>query len=117
MGQHSLSSSRIKEKLEYSCQPLIQLLLFTQVTNQMRELINQHSFMILATIILLLAAGVGLKMRNPLIQASLLIGLASLLLVIQLGLRTGPSTLNTNDELTKIMGNGTPTLIVVYSEY
>ena len=83
----------------------------------MRELLNQHSYLLVAAVVLALALVPVLGVRGYLLRVGIVAAVVGLLVVGYIVLRTGTSSYATTDAVDSVLRGGTPTLLEFYSDY
>ena len=83
----------------------------------MRELLNQHSYLLVAAVVLALALVPVLGVRGYLPRIGIVVAVVGLLVVGYMVLRTGTSSYATTDAVDSVLRGGTPTLLEFYSDY
>lgn len=81
----------------------------------MRAFLNQHSYLLLALVVLAVAAAIALRFETWPLRAVVLSMAALLLALGNLLLRTTPSPLETPDQGEALLQGGIPTLVEFYS--
>ncbi len=83
----------------------------------MRELLNQHSYLLATAVVLALALVPILSVRGYLWRGGIVAAVVGLLVVRYIVLRTGASSYPTTDAVDSVLRGGTPTLLEFYSDY
>ena len=84
----------------------------------MHRLLNQHSFVIAALLLLGLVLGLMWWRRVRVrYRVGVTGGLAALLVGVMLWLRTGAGDVRTPDDLDRVLGRGRPVVLELYSDY
>ena len=83
----------------------------------MSELLNQHSYLLAAMLILAVAGLVAWQVPSSLLRTVILGGALLLVAMAPLALRSGGSTLSSAEGVTVALDQGTPTLMEVYSDF
>ena len=83
----------------------------------MGQLLNQHSYLVIAAVVALALGLAVIRTHSPVMRVAAVAGVLAALIAVPLVFRSGPGSVASQESFARDIRSGNPTLVEFYSDY